>query len=180
MLLKSILAVALALLLSACSSTQTASQVSFPLYHAWYDGEKVGYIITDVSHRDVAKKMHANYAPRLRDAVPRYPKPPQVKTVLERVYSFPNQEQKNNVFASAPSPVGYLSEDRRYSPLWIMYTVTWANPNQARELISEEAIFVAEGEGLITIERTDVVINCPVVPFPISGAVDNLASSSRY
>ncbi|MBD5770838.1 DUF7482 domain-containing protein [Marinomonas colpomeniae] len=169
MLFKSIFAVVLTLLLSACSTVSKPQQVSFTLYHAWYEGGKVGYIITDVSHQDAAKEMNANYAPRLRDAVPRYPKPPQVKTVLERVYGFPNKEQKNNVFASAPSPAGYLSEDRRYSPLWIMYIVKWVDPNQAQELTSEEAIFVAEGEGLITIERTDIVINCPVVPFPVSG-----------
>jgi hypothetical protein len=168
MLFKSTLAVVLVLLLSACSTVSKPQQVSFPLLQAWHEGVKVAYITTDVSHRDVAKEMNANYAPRLRDAVPNYPKPPQVKTVLERVYVFPNKEQANNVFASAPSPLGYLSEDRHYSPLWIMYVVKWIDPIQTRELTSEEAIFVAEDEGLVTIERTDVVINCPVIPFAVN------------
>jgi hypothetical protein len=37
------------------------------------------------------------------DAVPEYPKPPTTRTVLERVYKFPQNEQ-DAVFASAPTP----------------------------------------------------------------------------
>ncbi len=167
MLFKSVFFVGLSLLLMACSSVQKPTQITLPLFYAWYNGEEVAYVTTDVSDRDIARLKNANYAPRLRDAIPKYPKPPQVKTALERVYSFPNNEQTHTVFPSAPEPLGYLSEDRRYSPLWIMYAVVWKDPSQARELKSEEAIFVAEEEGLVTIERTDVVLNCPVIPFPV-------------
>lgn len=167
MLFKSVFLVGVSLLLMACSSTQKPTQVSLPLFYAWYNGEEVAYTTTDVSDREVAKLKNANYAPRLRDAIPKYPKPPQVKTALERVYSFPNNEQTHTVFPSVPEPLGHLSEDRRYSPLWLMYTVVWKDPSQARELKSEEAIFVAEEEGLVTIERTDIVLNCPVIPFPV-------------
>jgi hypothetical protein len=141
--------------------------MSLPLLHGWHDDKDVLYITTDVSDRAIAKAKQANYVPRLRDAVPNYPKPPQVKTVLERVYAFPNGEQSKSVFASAPQPLGYLSEDRHYSPLWLMYVVVWKDPIQAQELTSEEAILSAEDQGLVTITRTDVVLNCPVVPFAL-------------
>ena len=163
-------------LLASCSlhSIQdTKSQqatISLPLLHGWHDGKDVLYITTDVSDQTVAKVKNANYAPRLRDAVPNYPKPPQVKTVLERVYAFPNGEQSKSVFASVPEPLGYLSADRHYSPLWLMYVVVWKDPNKAQELTSEEAIFVAEDQGMVTIERTDIVLNCPVIPFVLGAS----------
>ena len=165
---KNVLLVGLSLLLIACSSVQKPTQVSLPLFYAWYNGEEFAYVTTDVSDREIAKLKGANYAPRLRDAIPKYPKPPQVKTALERVYSFPNNEQTHTVFPSVPEPLGHLSEDRHYSPLWLMYTVVWKDPSKARELKSEEAIFVAEDEGLVVIERTNVVLNCPVIPFPVN------------
>ncbi|REG83682.1 DUF7482 domain-containing protein [Marinomonas pollencensis] len=164
---KLLMGLALTLLLSACSQqTVRTDQVSLPLLTGWHDGEKVFYITTDASDREIAKQKNANYAPRLSDAVPNYPKPPRVKTALERVYAFPHGEQQRSVFASVPAPLGYQSEDRHYSPLWLMYVVTWAEPSQAYELTSEEAIFEAQDQGLVTIKRTQVVLNCPVVAAP--------------
>jgi hypothetical protein len=168
-----LLGLAIAFFLSACSSYSIQNPqvkgdtVSLPLLHGWHDDQEVLYITTDVSDQAVAKAKQANYAPRLRDAVPNYPKPPQVKTVLERVYAFPNKEQAWSVFASVPQPLGHLSKDTHYSPLWLMYVVVWKDPIQAQELTSEEAIFVAEDQGLVTIERTDIVLNCPVIPFAL-------------
>ena len=152
--------------LSACSSLDKNPEYSAPLLSAWYNGKMVHYITTDVSDRDMAREMGANYAPRLRDAIPDYPKPPRQKTVIERVYGFPDGEQPNNVFGSAPSPVGYHSTDEQYSPVWHMYWVRWTVPGDASVLTSEEAILDAEERGLITLERTDIVVNCPIVSSP--------------
>jgi hypothetical protein len=173
MLRQCLLGIVCVLLLASCSSYSVKnkqvpqSTISLPLLHGWHDGKEVRYITTDVSDQAVAKAKNANYAPRLRDAVPRYPKPPQVKTVLERVYAFPNQEQAWSVFASVPEPLGYKSQDTHYSPLWLMYVVVWKDPSKVTELRSEEAILTAEDQGLVTIERTDIVLNCPVIPFSL-------------
>ncbi|MEL0622720.1 hypothetical protein V6238_06420 [Marinomonas arenicola] len=164
---KLLMGIVLTIFLSACShQTVRTDQVSLPLLKGWHDGETVFYITTDVSDRAIAKAKNANYAPRLTDAVPQYPKPPRVKTALERVYAFPNGEQGRSVFASVPAPLGYQSNDSHYSPLWLMYVVTWKTPSLAHELTSEEAIFDAEDRGLVTITRTNVVLNCPVVAAP--------------
>ncbi len=165
-------------LLSACGShslkdTHTQNDdssveqayVSLPAFEAWYDDDIVFYITTDVSSRKMARDMKANYTPRLRDAIPKYPKPPSVKTALERVYGFPNSPQKRNVFPSVPWPIGSESRDKQYSPLWLMYNVVWIDPEKAYVLKSEGAIFEAEDKGLVRIERTNIVVNCPVV-FP--------------
>ena len=153
--------------LTACSSIQPSAKTThtLPLLTAWYNGETVYYVTTDVSDQAMAKDMGANYAPRLRDAIPNYPKPPRQKTVLERVYGFPQGVQRN-VFPSAPQPIGHESQSSLYSPVWLMYLVKWVNPVEAYELTSESAIFSAEAKGLVTIERTNIVVNCPIVNAP--------------
>lgn len=159
-----VLGLMLIVLLSACSQ-QPAKQnyVSLPLHEAWFDDEIVFYVTTDVSDRKMAKVMDANYVPRLRHTIPKYPKPPSVRTALERVYGFPNGTQKRNVFPSVPDPIGPENRDKQYSPLWLMYNVIWADPSKAYVLTSEGAIYEAEAQGLVTIERTNIVVNCPVV-----------------
>lgn len=151
--------------LTACSNPPAAVQYSLPMQQAWFEGETVFYVTTDVSDQAMAEKMGANYAPRLRDAIPNYPKPPRQKTVIERVYGFPNGEQRN-VFPSAPTPVGSQSTDMAYSPIWLMYAVKWVDPESAFELTSEDAVLDADAKGLVNIERTNIVVNCPVVPGP--------------
>ncbi len=153
----------LALLLSGCVHHPVSDQVSLPLLKGWHDGQAMYYVTTDVSDKELAQKMGVNYAPRLADAVPTYPKPPRVKTILERVYAFPNGEQQNTVFASVPTPIGYKSDDINYSPIWLMYIVEWLQKDHVIELRSEGDIFEAEAKGWLKITRTDVVINCPVV-----------------
>lgn len=146
--------------LTGCSSRGVISLTS---YDAWFEGDKVQYVVTDVSDKDIAELFKANYAPRLRDAIPKYPKPPEVKTALERVYVFIDNSQENSVFPSIPQPLGPLSQDQSYSPLWLMYAVEWDVPSFAKTLTSEEAILKAEEAGLLRVTRTDIVINCPVV-----------------
>ena len=150
-------------LLGGCSTLNKSDQVSLPMFKAWYDGSVVYYITTDISDPDMALAMRANYVPRLQDAIPVYPKPPEQKTVLERVYTFPGGEQSKSVFASIPQPLGPGSQDNNYSPVWLMVTVTWKDPQQAIELRSEGEIFAAEARGEVDLTRTDIVVNCPVV-----------------
>lgn len=163
-LLLPVICVALSSCTTLLSSNEVGpSRVSLNVSEAWFEGTKVQYIVTDVSDRDMAELMGANYAPRLRDAIPVYPKPPEVKTVLERVYIFLDGAQQNSVFPSIPSPLGFESDDQNYSPIWLMYTVEWIDKTQITELRSETDIFKAEAQGWVAIERTDIVINCPVV-----------------
>jgi hypothetical protein len=137
------------------------SSITLPLQQAWYEGNKVYYISTDISDPSMAAASGMNLAHRLTDAIPIYPKPPATKTVLERVYKFPGNEQ-DAVFASAPRPLGPTSQDEQYSPLWLIYTVKW-NTQSTRVLKSEEAILNSEDAGLTEITRTTIVVNCPIV-----------------
>lgn len=137
--------------------------VRLPLQTAWFEGRTVRYVTTEASDAGVARDMNINYAPRLRNAVPSYPKRPGVPTVLERVYVFPEAEQSRTVFASIPDPVGPESLDTNYSPLWLMVEVRWLDPTLVVPLTSEDAILAAEEGGMVSLKRTDVVVNCPIL-----------------
>ena len=127
------------------------------LSRAWIDGRTVEYVTTDISDPDMAKMMGANYVPRLSEAL----RSSSGKSIVERVYKFPKGEQIS-VFQSAPSPVGAENQDRSYSPLWRVVLVNWNNPSAARDLKSEEAVLVAEERKEVSLEVTDIVVNCPV------------------
>ena len=135
---------------------------TLPMYSAWFAGKRAYYITTDVSDRDVAQRMGANLTPRLTDGVPETPKPPELKTVLERVYATEDPNQAK-IFASIPQPVGPASTNRAYSPLWRLVTFSWSKPGHKTLLRSEGELLEAEARGWVRLDVTDVVLNCPVV-----------------
>ncbi len=180
-LLPLILLIGLLILISGCQNMgnhNSKESITLPLIQGWHEGHKVYYITTDVSDPDLAVKMNAVYAPRLRDSLPTYPKPPGLKTVLERVYRFPETSNKS-VFPSTPKPLGPKSEDKHYSPLWLLYEVRWNSGAQPRQLTSEEAILEAEEKQLVTITRTDIVVNCPIVKDETGASLEVAEPGSR-
>ena len=133
------------------------TETVLPLNRAWVDGDKIEYVITDISDAAMARMMGVNYVPRLTDAVQALPG----KSVLERVYKFENDEQIS-IFQSSPVPVGYENKDNHYSPIWRVVLVRWIDPKFIKELTSEESLFAAEERGELTLEITNIVVNCPV------------------
>lgn len=165
-----------ALAISSCSAARVAPHdeaapigtATLPMYSAWFAGKRVYYITTDVSDRDVAQRMGANLAPRLTDGVPETPKPPELKTVLERVYATDDPNQAK-IFASIPQPVGPASANRAYSPLWRLVTFDWVQPEHRTPLRSEGDVLEAAARGWVRLDVTDVVLNCPVVAIEEGG-----------
>jgi hypothetical protein len=125
---------------------------------AWIDGAEVRYITTDVSDASLAGDQGVNLSYRLAGAT----RTPPGMSLLERVYKVANFEQRP-VFQSAPSPVGTMSTNTAYSPLWRLTLVTWVKSSLVRELRSERDILDAEDQGLVTLQVTDMILNCPVL-----------------
>ncbi len=177
------LSLILCLAVSACVGSPTsltqnraaAPTATFPLQSAWHNGAQVFYITTDISDAGMAGMMGSNFAPRLADAVPAFPKPPGEKSALERGYKFTADVQEA-VFASVPSPIGPSSSDAAYSPLWQVFWVQW-KPGFGPEILkSEESILAAEERGAVDVTRTNIVINCPIVGSP-AGALPGVVIS---
>jgi len=150
-----------ALLLSGCASLGGPGPhafVSLPLNQAWMDGLKVEYVTTDISDPAMAQTLGVNLVPRLALALPAPGRP----SLVERVYKFADDSQIT-VFQSAPSPTGPTNADVSYSPLWRMVPVRWNKPALARELKSEEKILRASDAQELTLQITNIVVNCPII-----------------
>lgn len=155
----SILAISVSML-TACASPifdVGRSETVLPVSRAWVDGRRVQYITTDVSDVAMAQMMGVNHVPGLAFALKAAPG----QAFVERVYKFPNAEQIS-IFQSAPNPVGAENRDQSYSPLWRVVMVRWADAAQKRELRSEEELLAAEDKQELSLEVTDIVVNCPV------------------
>lgn len=150
--------------------------VQLPVLEGWFDGERVLYITTDVSHADVATAKGANFAPRLAHALPGGAPQPGRRSSVDKVYAVTNFKQPS-IFASAPKPVGPASADTAYSPLWQMVKVTWQPGRRPRELRAEETVLEAAEQGDVVLEPTPVVINCPIVQRPGQGSLPGVVLS---
>jgi len=167
----------LVLMTSACTTVappSVKSHASVPVLSGWFDGEEVFYITTDVSHADVAQAKGANFAPRLAYALPTGKPAPGQPSSLDKVYAVTNFQQAS-IFASAPFPMGSTSRDTAYSPLWQMVKVTWTAGRTPQTLRSEEAVLAAAESGVVVLEPTRVILNCPIVHRGPKGALPGVS-----
>ncbi|MDP9476714.1 MAG: hypothetical protein M3R38_13685 [Actinomycetota bacterium] len=134
-----------------------------PPVKAYYEGEEVFFAHPEVSDQETADLLTdmmgspVLVVPELAD-VP--------EEALADVYVFANGVRGDgplgfqaDIFDSAPG-------DEGYSPLRRLYTVTWKDEGQARELRTLGELEEAERNGEVTIEKQDVVINEPFLKWP--------------
>jgi hypothetical protein len=144
-----------ALLLCGAAALAQPAEVTLPLKEAWFEGQIVHYVSTDISDAGMARKQGINHVPALAETLkPGMP--------VERAYKFPNDEQAT-VLPSIPRPVGGANVDATYSPLWVLVMVRWRPGVQPHTLTSEEAVLAAEEKGEVALTRTKIVANWPVV-----------------
>jgi len=145
------------------SDTDTASYtVELPLIPGWFKGKGILYLQTEASDPGLAQSQQANYVARLANAVSATP------AAVDDIYHVTNYNQAN-VVPSAPQPEGPSNTNPDYTPLWQVSLVTWANPVQARLLTSEEDVLAAVAAGQVTIQKTNIVVNCSIIYSPQGG-----------
>jgi hypothetical protein len=162
-----LMAVLPAISLTAHAQIQNRVQspsVILPLVQCWYKGKVAYYIQTEASDLTLAQQQEVNYVPKLSNAIS--------AGVVDDIYHVTNFTQ-GNVIPSAPMPTGPGNTDPDYTPLWQLSTVTW-NPGTAPHVLtSEEEVLDAQSRGLVTIDKTNIVINCPVIYTPSGGLLPN-------
>ena len=132
-----------------------------PRIGGFYNGRTVDYFLTDVSVEAEAAGLSdatgfpVTFVPSLGDV-------PDASTA--KLYLFMNGVEGPNPFGFQPNVVDSVPGDAGYSPLWRVYAVTWADGAEARELKSEADILAAETAGDLTLEKTPLVKNSPIVP----------------
>jgi hypothetical protein len=144
------------------SDREQKPRVILPLVQCWYKGKVAYYIQTEASDAALAQQQDVNYVPLLANVLSASP------TAVDDIYHVTNFTQ-GNVIPSAPIPAGPGNKDPNYSPLWQVSLVTWNQGTDPYTLKSEEEIKKAEADGLVTIVKTNIVVNCPVIYTPYGG-----------
>ena len=140
---------------------------TFPLIFCYYEGQVVYYIRLDTSDQATAQAQGLNHVPQLADVLTSSP------AAYDDIYTVTNYQQFN-VVPSAPNPVGPNSTDRNYQPLWQVSQVTWNAGTKPRKLKSEADILDARQKGEVSVTKTNVVINCPIICTPQGGKLPNV------
>ena len=140
--------------------TKTNLPVTLPLTRGFADGNEVFYISTEASDADLAAHLtnvtgsRVVFAPSLALAPP---------ASLANIYAFENGIEGSGPLGFQPNVADSQPGDAEYSPLWRIILVKWNEGVTPSELRSEEEILAAQQEGMLTINLTSMVVNCPFV-----------------
>ena len=146
-------------------SGPSSTNVTIPIIHGYYNGRDVYFMHTEVSDKEMAERLSdmvsfsVIYSPDLAKAI---------ESTSAKVYVF-----KNGIKGSGPyggGPFGFQDDvfnsvpgTKGYSPLKVAYIVTWKDNATLRVLKSEEDILHAQMLGELMLERTNVVVNMPMI-----------------
>ena len=145
--------------------------VILPLVQCWYNGKVAYYIQTEASDAGLAQQQDVNYVSLLSNAI--------TAGAVDDIYHVTNFTQ-GNVIPSAPIPAGPSNTNPNYSPLWQVSTVTWNSGTTPHVLKSEAEVLSARDQGLVTIVKTNIVVNCPVIYTPFGGLFPNAKIIGEY
>jgi hypothetical protein len=140
---------------------------TFPVVFCWYKGQPALYIQTDASDVSTAEQQGVNLVPRLANAINA------PGGAVDDIYKVANFKQ-GNIIPSAPIPAGPTNSDLNYTPLWQVTVVTWRPGITPHILKSEEELFAARDAGLVVLQKTDIVLNCPVIYTPFGGQLQTV------
>ena len=133
---------------------------SFPLEKGYVNGKIALFIATDASDNQTASSISENidnkinFAPRLKSVPER---------ALQQGYEFVSGIRGEGAFGFQLPVASALPGDNGYSPIVQLNFVDWNSDVTARELKSEAEILAAKNSGELTITKTDILVNSPVV-----------------
>jgi len=139
--------------------------VIMPMIDGYYKGNKVYFVHTEVSDSAMAEMMSKmiNF-PTLHV--------PELKNIPEdqmgRVYVFTNGVPGSEPYGGGPfmfqiDVFDSIPGQKEYSQFRIPYLVTWNNDTKPSILNSESVILKAESDGKVTIEKSNLVVNVPMI-----------------
>ena len=159
------------------SSTMSGMQfsvdapITMPLIDGYYNGEKVYFIHTEVSDKDISEMltMMVNfptlYVSELKNISP---------DDLSIVYIFTNGIPGSGPYGGGPfffqiDIFDAVPGQKGYSQFRSPHLVTWNENSSPRLLTSVEELLEAEANGEVTIEKTDLVVNAPMMVWKSNG-----------
>jgi hypothetical protein len=151
----------------AMTEGMTADAPRVPPVFAYYDGEEISFIHTEVSDETIAQALEQ----MVGSPVPVVPALADVPDEAQGdVFVFTNGVKPDDtplgplgfqpdVFDSAPG-------DAEYTPLRRIVEITWGAGAEPEVLTSVEQIQQAESAGRLTLKPTGVVVNAPFLTWP--------------
>ena len=145
--------------------------LAIPMIDGYYNGEKVYFVHTEISDKEIADMMTAMvnfptlHVPGLDDISP---------DDLGKVYIFTNGISGSGPYGGGPfffqidifDSVPGMDE---YNQFRVPQLVTWNEDSNPILLTSIEDLFEAEANGELSIESTDFVVNAPMVVWTSDG-----------
>lgn len=145
--------------------------IIMPMIDGYYNGNKVYFVHTEISDSAMADMMSKmiNF-PTLH--VPELKNIPEDQTA--KVYVFTNGVSGSEPYGGGPfmyqiDVFDSIPEQVEYSQFRMPYLVTWNDNAKPRILTSESAILKAESNGELTIEKSDLVVNAPMITWEMQG-----------
>jgi len=145
--------------------------VIMPMIDGYYKGNKVNFVHTEVSDSGMAEMMTSmiNF-PTLH--IPELKNIPEDQTA--KLYVFTNGIPGSEPYGGGPfmfqiDVFDSIPGQAEYSQFRVPYLVTWNENAKPRVLTSESNILKAEASGELTIQKSDNVVNAPMITWEIQG-----------
>ena len=134
-----------------------------PPVKAYTEGKEIKFIHTEASDPKVAKLLTDMMGSPVL-VVPSLAQTP--KEMLADVYVVKNGVRGDGPFGFQPDIFDNPPGMDGYRPLRSVNIVTWKNENTAREIRSAAEVQAAVEKGEVTIDRSGVVVNMPLLTWP--------------
>jgi len=145
--------------------------VIMPMIDGYHKGDMVYFVHTEISDSAMADMMSKMinfptlYVPELKN-IP--------EDQMARVYVFTNGVPGSEPYGGGPfmfqiDVFDSIPGQAEYSQFRIPYLVTWNADAKPRILNSESKILKAESSGEITIEKSTIVVNAPMITWEMQG-----------
>lgn len=138
-----------------------------PAVLAYHDGEEIAFVHPEVSDPEIADVLGGMMGSPVIVVEALADVPAQARST---VYVFTNGLVPSDTPAG---PLGFQPDvfdsvpgDATYSPLREIVMVTWQDESDARLLTTTAEVEAAGADGLVTLERSGVVVNAPVLTWP--------------
>jgi len=145
--------------------------ITMPMIDGYYNGEKVFFVHTEVSDKAMAETMTMMinfptlHVPDLKNMSP---------DEMSKIYVFTNGISGSGPYGGGPfmyqiDVFDSIPDQMGYSQFRVPHLVTWNENSTPRILISVDEIMKAESNAELTIQKTDNVVNVPMVVWKSDG-----------
>jgi len=145
--------------------------ITMPMIDGYYNGEKVFFVHTEVSDADMAQMMSMmiNFPTLHVSDLNNIP-----QEEMSKVYVFTNGIPGSGPYGGGPfmfqiDIFDVIPGQEGYSQFRTPHLVSWNENSTPRLLISVDDLLESEANGEVSIEKTDLVVNAPMIVWKSDG-----------